>query len=323
MPPLAPTPGQPASAHAGSHPRVTLGQLKKSRSRSIKEELIRLSLLGSALVSVLVSIGIVSVLLGEALPFFSEVKPLEFLSGTTWTPLLEPRHFGVLPLVGGTLLVAAIAALLAIPIVSFAALYLSEYASPRVRKRLKPTLEVLAGVPTVVYGTFALAVVTPALQSVFPGLRVFNALSAGLVVGIMILPMIASLSDDALRAVPRSLRDAGYGVGATKREISVGIVYPAALSGIVSSYLLAISRAIGETMIVAMAAGSTPRLTLNPLESIQTMTGYIVQVSLGDTPAGSIEYQSIFAVGLALFVMTLVMNLISQRIKTRFREVYS
>ena len=191
------------------------------------------------------------------------------------------------------------------------------------RKRLKPTLEVLAGVPTVVYGTFALAVVTPALQTVFPSLRVFNALSAGIVVGIMILPMIASLSDDALRAVPRSLRDAGFGVGATKREISLGVVYPAAFSGVLSSYLLAISRAIGETMIVAMAAGSTPRLTLNPLESIQTMTGYIVQVSLGDTPAGSIEFRSIFAVGLALFVMTLVMNLLSQRIKRRFQEVYT
>jgi phosphate transport system permease protein len=321
---LSPPPtGRPTTECAGSVPRVTVGQLKKRRSRSIKEELIRLSLLGSALVSVLVSIGIVGVLLSEALPFFTKVDVLDFITGDTWTPLLDPRHFGVLPLVGGTLLVAAIAALLAVPVGSLAAIYLSEYASPSVRKLLKPTLEILAGVPTVVYGTFALAIVTPALQAVLPDVRVFNALSAGLVIGIMILPMIASLSDDALRAVPHSLRDAGYGVGATKREVSLGIVYPAAFSGILSSYLLAISRAIGETMIVAMAAGSTPRLTMNPLESIQTMTGYIVQVSLGDTPTGSIEYQSIFAVGLALFVMTLVMNMFSQRVKARFQEVYS
>ncbi len=311
------------AAGAAPRPRVTADQLRKRRSRSLKEEVIRLSLLGSALVSVFVSVGIVSVLLGEALPFFGEVSVSEFVTGTTWTPLLEPRHFGVLPLVGGTLLVAAIAALLAVPVGSLAALYLSEYASPRVRRRLKPTLEILAGVPTVVYGTFALAVVTPTLQAILPDVRVFNALSAGIVVGIMILPMVASLSDDALRAVPQSLRNAGYGVGATKREISLGIVYPAAFSGVISSYLLAISRAIGETMIVAMAAGSTPRLTLNPLESIQTMTGYIVQVSLGDTPAGSIEFQSIFAVGLGLFLMTLAMNLLSQKIMARFRETYS
>ncbi|MFT7463841.1 MAG: phosphate transport system permease protein [Pseudohongiellaceae bacterium] len=306
-----------------SSPRVTADQLAKRASRHIKEALIRLSLQACSLVSVVVSVGIVTVLLTEALPFFSEVELTEFLTGEHWTPLLEPRHFGVLPLVGGTLLVALIAAMLAIPVGSFAAIYLAEYASPRLRRWLKPTLEILAGVPTVVYGTFALAVVTPALQALLPDVRVFNALSAGLVVGIMILPMVASLSDDALRAVPRSLRDAGYAVGATRQEVSVGIVYPAAFSGVLSSYLLAISRAIGETMIVAMAAGSTPRLTLNPLDSIQTMTGYIVQVSLGDTPAGSLEYQSIFAVGLALFLMTLVMNLLSRRIKNRFRESYS
>jgi len=304
-------------------PRISADQLSKRAGRHIKERAIGLSLLACALVSVLVSEGIVTVLLAEALPFFEAVDLSDFLTGEVWTPLLEPRHFGVLPLVGGTLLVAVIAALLAVPVGSLAALYLAEYASPRVRKWLKPTLEILAGVPTVVYGTFALAVVTPVLQALLPDVRVFNGLSAGLVVGIMILPMVASLSDDALRAVPRGLRDGGYAVGATRREISVGIVYPAAFSGVLSSYLLAISRAIGETMIVAMAAGSTPRLTLNPLDSIQTMTGYIVQVSLGDTPAGSIEYQSIFAVGLALFVMTLVMNLLSQRVKRRFREAYS
>jgi phosphate transport system permease protein len=321
------TPAPPptaSSVSAGAKPaRTQVKDLRRRASRRLREEAIRLSLLASALVSVLVSVGIVYVLLAEALPFFGEVSLVDFLTGTRWTPLLEPRSFGVLPLIGGTLLVAAIAALLAVPIGSLAALYLSEYASPVVRRRLKPTLEILAGVPTVVYGTFALAVVTPAIRTVLPEARVFNALSAGIVVGIMILPMVASLSDDALRAVPRSLRDAGYGVGATKREISLGVVYPAALSGIVSSYLLAISRAIGETMIVAMAAGSTPRLTLNPLESIQTMTGYIVQVSLGDTPAGSTEFQSIFAVGLGLFCMTLVMNLLSQRIMTRFREAYA
>ena len=303
--------------------RTSLDDLRKRAGRRIKEEVVRYVLLGSALVSVLVSVGIVGVLLAEALPFFTEVSVGDFLTGTRWTPLLEPRSFGVLPLIGGTLLVCVIAAMLAIPVGSLAAMYLSEYASPRVRRRLKPVLEILAGVPTVVYGTFALGVVTPAIQALMPDARVFNALSAGIVVGIMILPMVASLSDDALRAVPRSLRDAGYGVGATKREITTGVVYPAAFSGIVSSYLLAISRAIGETMIVAMAAGSTPRLTLNPLESIQTMTGYIVQVSLGDTPAGSVEFRSIFAVGLSLFLMTLVMNVLSQRIMTRFRESYS
>jgi len=303
--------------------RVQAEHLRRRAGRRIKEELVRLALMASALLSVVVSIGIVAVLLGEALPFFSHVDLGEFFTGDRWTPLLEPRAFGVLPLVCGTVLVSVLAALVALPVGSLAAIYLSEYASPGVRRRLKPVLELLAGVPTVVYGTFALGVVTPAIQAVFPQARVFNALSAGIVVGIMILPMVASLSDDAMRAVPRSLRDAGYAVGATRREISLGVVYPAAFSGIISSYLLAISRAVGETMIVAMAAGSTPRLTANPLESIQTMTGYIVQVSLGDTPAGTIEYQSIFAVGLGLFAITLVMNVLSQRIMVRFKETYS
>jgi phosphate transport system permease protein len=216
-----------------------------------------------------------------------------------------------------------VAAVIVIPIGSLAAMYLSEYASPKARKRLKPALEVLAGIPTVVYGYFAVIVVTPALRAVLPNASVFNALSAGIVVAIMIIPTVASLSDDAMRSVPRALRDAGYGLGATRREITLGVVFPGALSGILSSYVLAIGRAIGETMIVTMAAGATPRLTLNPLESIQTMTGYIVQVSLGDTPNGTVEFRTIFAVGLTLFLMTLTVNMASFWIRKRFREAYS
>ena len=297
-------------------------QLRLRRGRAVREEVIRLVLLACALVSVVVSFGILFVLLGESLPFFGEVSLSEFLTGTTWTPLLEPRRFGVLPIVCGTLLVAGIAAALAMPLGSLAAIYLSEYATPRMRRIVKPALETLAGVPTVVYGYFALMVVTPTLQAILPSTSVFNAASAGIVVGIMILPMVASLSDDALRAVPSALRQAAYALGATKLEVTAGVAFPAALSGIIASYLLAIARAIGETMIVSMAAGSTPRLSLNPLESIQTMTGYIVQVSLGDTPAGTIEFRSIFAVGLTLFFMTLVMNVLSQRVLARFREAY-
>jgi len=297
--------------------------LRLRRGRAVREELIRWFLLACSSLSVVVSFGILFVLVRESLPFFGEVSATEFLAGTTWTPLLEPRHFGVLPIVSGTLLVAGIAGLLAMPLGSLAAIYLSEYASSRLRRVVKPVLETLAGVPTVVYGYFALMVVTPALQAIVPSTNVFNALSAGLVVGIMILPMVASLSDDALRAVPGALRQGAYALGATKLEVTGGVAFPAALSGIIASYLLAIARAIGETMIVAMAAGSTPSLSWNPFESIQTMTGYIVQVSLGDTPAGTVEYRSIFAVGLTLFFMTLVMNVLSQKVLARFREEYA
>ncbi|MBF8265771.1 MAG: phosphate ABC transporter permease, partial [Dehalococcoidia bacterium] len=272
--------------------------------------------------SVFTTIGIVIILVVQAAGFFSKVSILEFFTGTQWTPLFQPQHFGVLPLVGGTLLTAGIAILVAIPIGLAAAVYLSEYAQDRVRRIVKPFLEVLAGIPTVVYGYFALTFLTPLLQHIFPDMIVFNALSAGLVMGIMIIPMVSSLSEDAMVAVPRSLRDAGYGLGATRYEVATRVVMPAAVSGIVAACILALSRAVGETMIVVIAAGSTPKLTLNPLESIQTMTAYIVQISLGETPHGTVEYYTIFAVGLLLFFMTLLMNLFSQWFVGRYREKY-
>lgn len=295
----------------------------KHPGRRLREALIRRLLQISAACSILISFGILFVLLKESLPFFEAVSPWEFLTGTNWAPLMEPRHFGVLPLIGGTLLVTLVSMAFVIPIGSLAAMYLSEYAGDRARAILKPMLEVLAGIPTVVYGYFAIVVVTPAIRAILPQTSIFNALSAGIVVAVMVIPTVASLSDDAMRSVPRSLREAGFGLGATKREVTTGIVFPAALSGILSSYVLAMGRAVGETMIVTMAAGGTPQLTLNPLESIQTMTAFIVQVSLGDTPAGTIEYRTIFAVGLALFAMTLLMNLLSFWIRNRYREVYS
>ncbi|MDX1623459.1 MAG: phosphate ABC transporter permease subunit PstC [Gemmatimonadota bacterium] len=274
-------------------------------------------------ISILTTVGIVVVLVWESVGFFREVSPTEFLTGTEWTPLFEPQHFGVLPLLSGSVLVAAIAAAIAIPLGLGSAIYLSEYAPGRARRTIKPVLEVLAGIPTVVYGYFALTFVTPLLRTFLPGVNIFNALSAGIVVGVMILPLIASLSEDAMSAVPRSLRQGGYALGATKFEVATRVVTPSALSGIVASFILAISRAIGETMAVVLAAGMTPNLTIDPRESIQTMTSYIVQVSLGDTPFGSIEYRSIFAVGLALFVVTLGMNVFGRWFLKRYREVYA
>ncbi|MBI4334374.1 MAG: phosphate ABC transporter permease subunit PstC [Chloroflexi bacterium] len=286
------------------------------------EAAIRWLLLGCALVSVLTTIGIVVMLVVQAAGFFSQVSLLEFVAGAEWTPLFQPQHFGVLPLVGGTLLTAGIAILVALPLGLASAIYLSEYARDTVRKTVKPLLEILAGVPTVVYGYFALTFVTPLLRNIFTELIVFNALSAGLVMGIMIIPLVSSLSEDAMVAVPRSLRNAAYGLGATRFEVATRVVIPAAVSGIVAACILALSRAAGETMIVAIAAGATPKLTLNPLESIQTMTAYIVQISLGETPHGTVEYYTIFAVGLVLFVMTLLMNLFGQWFVRRYREKY-
>jgi phosphate transport system permease protein len=297
--------------------------LQGSALRRLQDLWIKNVLRACAGLAVLTSLGILFVLLKESLPFFEEVRPADFLFGTRWAPLMEPRKFGVLPLVSGTVLVTVVAAIVVIPVGSLAAIYLSEYASDPMRRVLKPMLEVLAGVPTVVYGYFAIVVVTPALRFFLPEAEIFNALSAGLVVAIMVIPTVASLSDDAMRSVPRALRDAGYGLGATDREVALGVVFPAALSGILCGYVLAIGRALGETMIVTMAAGATPRMTANPLESVQTMTGYIVQVSLGDTPVGTTEYRSIFVVGLALFLMTLGINLISFWVRSRFREQYS
>lgn len=299
------------------------GALGAQRLRhELKERLIKALLALSALVSVLITLGIVAVLLVEGLSFFTEVSPWEFLTGSRWAPLLEPRSYGVLPLVCGTLLVTLGASLIAIPFGVGTAIYLSEYASRRSRTLIKPVLEILAGIPTVVYGYFALTTVTPALQQLLPATQVFNAASAAIVMGIMILPLVASLCDDAFRAVPQSLRQGAFALGATPMEVATRVVLPAALSGVLASFVLAVSRAIGETMVVAMAAGSTPKLTLNPLESIQTMTGYIVQVSLGDTPAGTTEFRTIFAVGTLLFASTLALNLLAHRILRRFREVY-
>ncbi|MFD0586437.1 phosphate ABC transporter permease subunit PstC [Paenibacillus sp. GCM10027627] len=275
-----------------------------------------------AIVSVLTTIGIVVTLATETYQFFKTIPIFDFLTGTKWSPLIPPKSFGILPLLGGTLLITFIAILVAVPIGLASAIYLSEYAPKSVRKVVKPILEVLAGVPTIVYGYFALSIVTPIIQAIFNSAGIFNALSAGIVVGIMIIPMVCSLSEDAMSAVPRSLRDGAYALGATRFEVALKIVVPAAFSGIVASAVLAFSRAIGETMIVTLAAGSTPNLTANPLESIQTMTAYIVQVSLGDTPHGSIEYGSIFAVGMTLFVITFLLNIFAQYVARRFREEY-
>ncbi|GAB7388608.1 phosphate ABC transporter permease subunit PstC [Bacillaceae bacterium] len=275
-----------------------------------------------AVISILTTVGIVFTLLFETISFFQEVSLFEYLLGTVWTPLFKPQSFGVLPLLAGTFLITAGASLVALPIGLASAIYLSEYAPDKVRRVIKPILEVLAGIPTVVYGYFALTFVTPLLQKIIPGLGIFNALSASIVVGIMIIPMVSSLSEDAMLAVPRSIRDGAYALGATRLEVALKVVVPAAFSGIISSFVLAVSRAIGETMIVTLAAGATPKLTLNPLESIQTMTAYIVQVSSGDIRYGSLEYKTIFAVGMTLFVLTLLMNIVAQYISRRFREEY-
>ncbi|NIA06648.1 MAG: phosphate ABC transporter permease subunit PstC [Actinobacteria bacterium] len=287
-----------------------------------KEGLIKAGLFLCAFLSVVTTIAIITVLAREAFPFFREVPFLDFVAGTKWTPLLQPRSFGVLPLVCGTLLIVAGAALVALPIGLASAIYLGEYASRRVRSIIKPVLEILAGIPTVVYGYFALTFVTPLLATFFPSTQVFNAASASIVVGIMVLPMVASLCDDALRAVPDSLRQGAYALGATQFEVTTRVVLPASLSGVVASFVLAASRAIGETMAVTLAAGATPKMTLNPLESIQTMTAYIVQVSLGDAPAGTVEYKTIFAVAALLFAITLGMNIVAHKVLRQFQEVY-
>ena len=286
------------------------------------EWLIERALFACAAGSVLVTAGIIGVLVFETYEFFREVPITDFLFGTVWTPLFYDPQFGVLPLVGGTILVSLIAMLVAMPAGLLSAIYLSEYAPPGVRRVVKPVLEVLAGIPTVVFGYFALLFVTPLLQKVFPDLALFNALSPGLVMGIMILPLVSSLSEDALHAVPNGLREGAYALGATKMQAALRVVVPAALSGISASFILAMSRAIGETMIVAIAAGMQPNLTLNPMEPAETLTAFIVQVSLGDLPHGSVGYQSIFAAGLVLFLMTLSFNIIGYMLRRRYRELY-
>ena len=286
------------------------------------EAVIHVFLAGCAAVSVLTTIGIVFVLLFETVSFFSEVSVVEFLTATEWTPTFLEKHFGILPLVCGTLLVTGGATLVAAPIGLATAIYLSEYAPNTVREVVKPILEVLAGIPSVVYGVMAVTTVSPVIQSVFGANNIFNALSASIVVGFMVLPMVVSLSEDVLRSVPLDLRSAAYALGATKFDVTTRVVVPAALSGIVASFLLAISRAIGETMAVTLAAGNLAQLTLNPLDQVQTMTAYIVQISKGDAAAGSIEYKAVFAVGIALFFITMAINLLAQAILDRMREQY-
>lgn len=276
-----------------------------------------------AALSVLTTAGIIVVLAVETFEFLREVSLIEFLTGTEWTPLFANKRFGVLPLVVGTLLVSAIAMVVALPMGLLSAIYLSEYSPNTFRRIVKPILEILAGVPTVVYGYFALTFVTPLLQQFLPQLSGFNALSPGIVMGLMILPLVSSLSEDAMRAVPRGLREGSYALGATRMQTALKVVVPAAFSGITAAFILAVSRAIGETMIVAIAAGQQPRLTGNPFVPIETMTAYIVQVSLGDTPQGTLEYRTIFAVGMLLFLMTFGLNLISTWLRERFREEYA
>jgi len=299
--------------------RQTAGALRRRR---VFEQLIHAFLFVCAGISVVTTVSIVVVLLVESVQFFFDVPIFEFFTETRWTPLLKPKHFGILPLLSGTMLIAVGSALVSIPIGLGTAVYLSEYSPPRLREVLKPVVEVLAGIPSVVYGYFAIVTISPFVRSMFPSAGPFNAASACVVVGIMTLPMVISLSEDALRAVPRSLRQGAYALGATKYDVTVQVVVPAAMSGIVASFLLAISRAIGETMAVTLAAGATPRATLNPLESIQTMTAYIIQISQGDTPAGTVEYRTIFAVGLSLFIATLLINLLAQWFLTQVREKY-
>jgi phosphate transport system permease protein len=305
---------------APSTPFDTSALDKQARPR---EAIIQALLFMAGLISVLTTIGIVYVLLSQAWLFFSDpqVSVIEFFTGTTWQPRIG--KFGVWPLLSATLMITFIAMLIALPAGLGTAIYLSEYAAPRTRARLKPVLEILAGIPTVVYGFFALTFMTPLLKSIFgPQVQIFNTASAGIVVGILIIPLVGSMSEDALRAVPDSLRNASYGLGATKFETSTKIVVPAAISGIAAAFVVAISRAIGETMIVAIAAGSGPNFTLNPFESAETLTGHIARISGGDLSYDSIDYNSIFALGLLLFVITLILNMISRRIVARFREVY-
>jgi phosphate transport system permease protein len=294
----------------------------RATRRRYGEDLIKLLLALCAFVSVATTIGIVVALLLPALEFFQDVSVLDYLMGKNWAPLFEPPHFGVLPLIVGTLVVTFWACLVAIPFGLGAAIYLSEYARPRTRTFLKPLLELLAGIPTVVFGYFALTFMTPFLRDIGIQVEIFNALSPGLVMGVMMLPIVASLSEDAMSAVPRDLRDGAYALGSSKLQVSTRIVVPAAVSGIIASFVLAISRAVGETMIVLIAAGQLPNLTFDPRQAVETMTAFIAATAQGDVAQDSVEYRTIFAVGLTLFVITLAMNLVAIRLVRRYREVY-
>jgi phosphate transport system permease protein len=313
-------PVAPAAEEAARPPSTTPTAAR--RLSNLKERIIESLLLLAAFSSVAITLGIVGTLVYESTTFFAHVSLKEFLTGTLWTPLFASPRFGILPLVTGTLVTTGVALAVALPIGTVVAIYLSEFAPATAREIIKPALELLSAVPTVVYGYFALQFMSPLLQKLFPGLPTFNMLSAGVVMGIMIIPYVSSLSEDAMRAVPMALREGAYALGANHIITALRVVYPSALSGIVASYILAISRAIGETMIVAIAAGMQPNLTIDPREPAATITAFIVQVSLGDLPHGSIGYQSIFAAGFTLFIMTLVFNILGYLMRKRFREVY-
>ena len=297
-------------------------RLSRKFTRNVSERLIEAVLFAAATVSVLTTLGIVYVLVSESYHFFQHVSIVDFLTDNQWTPLFDDAHYGIMVLVSGTLVSSGVALLVAIPMGTIIAIYLSEFANPKVRETAKPILELLGGIPTIVFGYFALLIVTPLLQKVFPELPGFSLLSAGLVMGIMIVPYISSLSEDAMRAVPMSMREGSYAMGATKLHTALHVVVPAAVSGLAASYILGISRAVGETMILAVAAGMQPNLTWNPMEPAATITSYIVQVALGDLPHGSIGYQTIFAAGLTLLLITLAFNIIGQWMRRRFREAY-
>ena len=304
----------------GKERLAQLAQIKQARKR--KDRLIEMILLAAACVSVFTTVGIVYILLRESLVFFSNVPLWKFLTDTQWTPLFDDAHFGIMVLLAGTLSSSLVALAVAIPMGTIIAIYLSEFAGHQTREVLKPLLELLSGVPTIIYGFFALLVITPLLQKIYPDLPTFNVLSAGLVMGIMIIPYVSSLSEDAMRAVPMSLREGSYAMGATRFQTATRVVVPAAISGIASAYILGISRAVGETMILAVAAGMQPNLTLNPLEPAATITSFIVQVALGDLPHGSVGYQTIFAAGLTLLLITLMFNLLGHWMRRKYREAY-
>jgi phosphate transport system permease protein len=293
----------------------------KKRPINIKELLIEKTLQLFAIISILTTVAIVLSLLGESISFFSEVSIVEFFTSTVWTPLMEPQNFGIIPLLVGTLMVALGASIVSIPIGLGTAIYLSEYAPRKIRNIVKPILEILAGIPSIVYGFFALTYITPLIKNIFPNTEVFNVASASIAIGIMTIPLVSSLSEDAMTAVPNSIRNGAYALGSTKLEVATKIVLPGALSGIVASFVLAISRAIGETMIVAIAAGSNPQLNFNPLKSVQTMTTYMVNISMGDVAHGTVEYKTLFAVGTTLFVMTFILNIIAKSIIRKKAEV--
>jgi phosphate transport system permease protein len=302
--------------------RVISPRLRHKATRHLKERVIETLLLLAGLSAVATTIAIVCILVYESIGFFEHVSLVDFLTDTQWTPLFADAHYGILPLVSGTLTVAFVALSIAIPMGTIVALYLSEFAPHALREVVKPFLELLEAVPTVVFGYFALLFVTPMLQKLYPDLPGFNMLAAGIVIGIFIIPYISSVAEDAMRAVPMAMREGSYAMGATRFQTAVRVITPAATSGIVAAYILAISRAIGETMVVAIAAGLQPTFTFNPLEPAATITAYIVQVALGDLPHGSIGYQSIFAAGLVLVLMTLGFNVVGHALRRRFREVY-